>query len=61
MKIIQKGLNNSLRKTAEAAYITIDKNNSHREGFVKLTQITSNLIVNSLKKAITVLPRAPMR
>ena len=61
VEILQKGLNRSLRKTAEAAYITISKTINHREGFVKLSNVTSNLIVNSLKKAMTVLPRAPVR
>ena len=59
--IMQRGLNRSLRKTAEAAYIAINKTINHREGFVKLSRITSNLIANTLKKPATVIPRAPVR
>ena len=61
VEILQKGLNRSLRKTAEAAYISINKTINHREGFVNLSSITSNLIVNSLKTPTTVIPRAPVR
>ena len=61
VEILQKGLNKSLRKTAEAAYISINKTINHREGFVKLSRITSNLIVNTLKKPTNVILGAPVR
>ena len=46
--IIQKGLSKSIRKTVEAAYINTNETINHRDGFVSLSRITSNLILGSL-------------
>ena len=48
IEIIQKGLTKSIRKTVEAAYINTNETINHRDGFVSLSRITSNLILMSM-------------
>ena len=49
-EILFKGADRKMRKTLEAAFIATNNTYNHREGFITLSSITSQLLVNEVNK-----------
>ena len=49
-EVLYKGADKKMRKTLEAAFIATNNIFNHREGFITLSSITSQLIINGVNK-----------